>query len=149
MWVTTITVFVWFDGLSNGLTNIIRSRFTNPERKRPSLLVWFAFLGKTVPLCSSSSFPISWPIVFCRLITAASASKPASWAADRRKGERWNWNCKSLHSTWGSISPWWREDNVHWRVSKLWGWSRQKGQSPAVRVLTQLQNLVNCWDNDS
>lgn len=67
------------------------------------VLLRYAFLDKTVPFCSSSSLPISWPIVFCRLITAASASKPASWAADKRKEgdkeretkrERWNWNSK-------------------------------------------------------
>lgn len=41
--------------------------------------------NQTLPFCSSSSLPISWPIIFCRLMTAASASKPASWAAKREK----------------------------------------------------------------
>lgn len=40
---------------------------------------------KTLPFCSSSSLPMSWPIIFCRLMTAASASKPASWAVERER----------------------------------------------------------------
>ena len=42
----------------------------------------------TIPFCSSSSLPISLPIIFCRLMTAASASRPASWAGEREKTKR-------------------------------------------------------------